>query len=399
MPIRGTHNVYAIMLPKRSHYAYTTDSYQFKKMEKAIFRNIRSELIREIEGASNNIKIAVAWFTNHNLFDALCEKLEQKVIIDLIIIDDFINNGNWGLDFQKFIELGGNLYYGLPDNPMHHKFCIIDDKVLFNGSYNWTYYAETRNFENVIKISDNDELIQEFKSEYETLKKYSDKRSIAVKRELSELELINYFSIRSYLGNDLLNRGIQTFQEEYFQSATQLLPKNKEVAQEYKKYKEIRKSQSPPNPIRSQTNVNRTTSPPPIRRVRRIKRTNISLGIDSIIDNVEGRFSIIVAKGTIIPCTRSGNYYTTENYQTEISVDTYKGEQEFVKDNLRIGSFTIKGLPKKLAGQAGISVTISINGRSCNLSLASTGISAPIGGRRFIENQVITCLRPEGAAC
>jgi len=331
-------------------------------MEKAIFRNIRSELIREIEGASKSIKIAVAWFTNHNLFDALCEKIEQKVKVELIIIDDFINNGNWGLDFQRFIELGGDLYYGLPNNPMHHKFCIIDGKILFNGSYNWTYYAETRNFENVIKISDNPELIEEFNAEYETLKKYLDKRSIAVKRDLSELDIINYFSIRNYLGNDLLNKGIQTFEEGYFESATQLLPKNIEIAQEYKKYKEIKKSQFSANPIRSQTSLNQTGTQP-ISRFGGIKRTNISLGINAIIDDVKGRFSVIVNKGTIIPCTKSGNYYTTENYQTEISIDTYKGEQEFVKDNLRIGSFTIKGLPKKLAGQAGITVTISINKR------------------------------------
>ena len=37
---------------------------------------------------------------------------------------------------------------------MHHKFCIIDKKTLINGSYNWTYYAEYKNMENIVILND-----------------------------------------------------------------------------------------------------------------------------------------------------------------------------------------------------------------------------------------------------
>lgn len=52
---------------------------------------------------------------------------------------------------------------------MHHKFCVIDDKIAITGSYNWTYYAETRNVENII-ISDNPEIVNGYASEFQRLK-------------------------------------------------------------------------------------------------------------------------------------------------------------------------------------------------------------------------------------
>jgi phosphatidylserine/phosphatidylglycerophosphate/cardiolipin synthase-like enzyme len=34
---------------------------------------------------------------------------------------------------------------------MHHKFCLIDDRILINGSYNWSYPAR-RNEENILVL-------------------------------------------------------------------------------------------------------------------------------------------------------------------------------------------------------------------------------------------------------
>src|SRR5688572_22572829 len=116
-------------------------------MTTALFKNIRPQILTEILKAEFEIKAAIGWFTNHDLFDALCEKVKEGLTVELIILNDYINNRVDGLDFQYFIDIGGNFYFGDEDRPMHNKCCIIDKKVLINGSYNWTYYAESRNEE------------------------------------------------------------------------------------------------------------------------------------------------------------------------------------------------------------------------------------------------------------
>jgi hypothetical protein len=44
---------------------------------------------------------------------------------------------------------------------MHHKFCIIDEKVCINGSFNWTWTAANLNYENFV-VSRSKEIIEQF---------------------------------------------------------------------------------------------------------------------------------------------------------------------------------------------------------------------------------------------
>lgn len=72
-------------------------------------------------------------------------------------------------DFNEFINAGGKLRIaGAEVGFMHHKFCVIDDSVAITGSYNWTYYAETRNVENIV-ISDNSDIVMLFSAEFQRL--------------------------------------------------------------------------------------------------------------------------------------------------------------------------------------------------------------------------------------
>ena len=36
---------------------------------------------------------------------------------------------------------------------MHHKFCVIDNRVVMTGSFNWTRSASDRNYENIMITS------------------------------------------------------------------------------------------------------------------------------------------------------------------------------------------------------------------------------------------------------
>lgn len=37
---------------------------------------------------------------------------------------------------------------------MHHKFAVIDNKILINGSFNWTTSAARTNYENIMITTD-----------------------------------------------------------------------------------------------------------------------------------------------------------------------------------------------------------------------------------------------------
>jgi hypothetical protein len=60
-------------------------------MEIALFNGIRGEILSELDNSSHHIRAAIAWFTNHHLFEKLCEKVREGKKVELIIIDDFIH--------------------------------------------------------------------------------------------------------------------------------------------------------------------------------------------------------------------------------------------------------------------------------------------------------------------
>ncbi|MCC5945672.1 MAG: DUF1669 domain-containing protein [Bernardetiaceae bacterium] len=136
----------------------------------AIFTNIRHHVMGELERAERSIWVAVAWFTDKRLMGILENKLRSGVEVKLIIVDDEINMGRYGLDYTDFEALGGE-YHTVSEELMHHKFCIIDKKTVISGSYNWTKRAANQNRENITISSDAayvKSFIEEFSKLYKT---------------------------------------------------------------------------------------------------------------------------------------------------------------------------------------------------------------------------------------
>ncbi len=141
---------------------------------KEYFEGIRKVIIENLNQAESEILIAMAWFTNNEIFEVVLNKLEE-IPVSLVVINDDINNRIDGLDFQKFIDKGGHFYFGSSENPMHNKFCIIDHKTLITGSYNYTYLAENINSENIIVFKGVNDVIQSYTNEFQRITTSADK--------------------------------------------------------------------------------------------------------------------------------------------------------------------------------------------------------------------------------
>jgi hypothetical protein len=319
------------------------------KMGNAYFRNIRKELIDALYQSEKEIQIAVAWFTNEKLFDTLINCLEKGTKVSLIIINDYINNGNYGLNFQLFIDRGGTLIYGNMDNPMHHKFCIIDNSILFTGSYNWTYYAENRNFENIVRLEERD-LIDQYIQEFEMLKKQLGVVNKANKILFDDIEKIDFFSTTNYIGLDLTYKSKETSNIKYIEDAIKILPESVFVKKMYQSF----------NPSASVENQNLLHTQSVITQPF-IKRTINSIGIKSWINGVDNQFSIIIPQGSEIPCEFSKTFFTQYNNQKSMNIETFKGEDNNADKNIRLGKFSINDLPSKFAGKASVSVIIAVD--------------------------------------
>ncbi len=137
----------------------------------AIFENIAERIQQEISKAQKSIFVAVAWFTNRNLFNELVNKAKRGCAVSLIISDDNINL-NSSIDFEQLVTGKSKVYkIGNSDTElMHNKFCVIDHSTVITGSYNWSYKAES-NFENVIITNNDTTLAEQFITEFENIRK------------------------------------------------------------------------------------------------------------------------------------------------------------------------------------------------------------------------------------
>lgn len=136
----------------------------------AIFENIAEYILLEISKAQKSIFIAVAWFTNKRIFNALVDKANAGCTVNLIISNNEINLSSL-IDFETLNIHKSRVFKVGNDNTelMHNKFCVIDFNVVITGSYNWSYKAKD-NFENIVITKENTALAEQFIKEFNKIR-------------------------------------------------------------------------------------------------------------------------------------------------------------------------------------------------------------------------------------
>jgi len=85
--------------------------------------------------------------------------------------------------------------------------------------------------------------------------------------------------------------------------------------------------------------------------------TPLSLGIE-----LEGKvMSVLIPRNTAIPCVKSREYTTCEDWQTEIDVVVFEGERPQTSANNKLGEFKISGVQRAKRGEPKVEVTFSLD--------------------------------------
>ena len=136
-----------------------------EKINVAKFSNLGHDLLNELEKAKAIIFVCVAWFTNPVLKQKLLEKLHEGCDVRVIINNDGINKRH-SVDLS---DIPHKKVRGERGGIMHKKYCVIDNNVVVEGSYNWTTNAEHRN-EEEFTIHHNDvELASQFTKDFNSI--------------------------------------------------------------------------------------------------------------------------------------------------------------------------------------------------------------------------------------
>jgi cardiolipin hydrolase len=116
--------------------------------------------------AQHSIKVCMYTFTNRQLMDCLKDAQNQGIKVNLITDKESLST----LYIHEMAAIGIECtHHNLTNSAkMHHKFAIVDDLILINGSLNWTAKGVRQNHENVI-ISGSKVYIKEFKDEFKML--------------------------------------------------------------------------------------------------------------------------------------------------------------------------------------------------------------------------------------
>ncbi|MEO8148609.1 MAG: phospholipase D-like domain-containing protein [Bacteroidia bacterium] len=149
------------------------------------FENIKEEILLEIKHAKKHIYIAVAWFTDRDFFNSLSNK---SVPIEILVTDDAINSEVGILSWKHPSQIK---VFTVTERLMHHKFCVIDNKTVITGSFNWTKKASIENDENITIIKGDFELARTYVDEFLSLTKQKvDNSLVDLSKSIKRLKII-----------------------------------------------------------------------------------------------------------------------------------------------------------------------------------------------------------------
>jgi len=122
-----------------------------------------SDLLKQTH---KTLDICVFTITDERLASDIFDCFQRGIKVRIITDDDkMYDHGSVIKDLNNAgipIKIDHSQYH------MHHKFGIIDSRIVFTGSFNWTYTASKHNQENLL-VTSNYEIVKQYTEQYEQL--------------------------------------------------------------------------------------------------------------------------------------------------------------------------------------------------------------------------------------
>ncbi|MFN8770649.1 MAG: phospholipase D family protein [Neisseriaceae bacterium] len=136
------------------------------KVEVAFSPNggVTKAIISEIDRAKHTILVEAYSFTSKDIAGALLNAKKRGINIRIILDKSQVGKKYSSATF--FSNLGFNLHIDYKHAIFHNKVMIIDDNAVITGSFNFTNAAEKKNSENLLILSDNNQLASIYTKEF-----------------------------------------------------------------------------------------------------------------------------------------------------------------------------------------------------------------------------------------
>ncbi|MBT9525069.1 MAG: nuclease [Rhizobacter sp.] len=121
---------------------------------------------QQLQSARRCIDLCVFTLSDDRITEEVLAAHRRGVALRFITDND--KEFDAGSDVARLRQQGVPVVVDRTDAHMHHKFVLVDEAWLLNGSYNWTRSACEHNEENVI-VTNDPGLVRQFQSQFDAL--------------------------------------------------------------------------------------------------------------------------------------------------------------------------------------------------------------------------------------
>lgn len=130
-------------------------------------------LLDALGTATNEIQVAVFSFTRRNVSQALVRAASRKVKVTVKYDVRSLEESEGMAQTIGYLRNRGVNCLGIAMSgehaKMHHKFAVVDGRVVVTGSWNYTSTGVDQNYENVVRI-ESEEVARAFLNEFEGIR-------------------------------------------------------------------------------------------------------------------------------------------------------------------------------------------------------------------------------------